>query len=255
MSNARRILVVDDDPAVRKSFEQVLSGKGHAVVAVSSGEDAMWELGEGTYDAVFTEIAMRGMSGLDVAEEIHASQPRLPVVIVTGHGSEAAKERATAAGVVEFLHKPLSPEQLADTAGRVLQAAEPAAASQSQTRAAEAAPAQEAAKPASRLKNVVLFLMAPFVGLFYILIFPVVGLGMLASLFLSGEKQKPDEEAEPLQPAVPETLKVPKTIAMTLVAAVIGIAFAVAAPLLGIGVLLWFCFQAWGKLGAKAIKA
>jgi len=97
--------------------------------------------------------------------------------------------------------------------------------------------------------------MAPFVGLFYILIFPVVGLGMLASLFLSGEKQRPEEEAEPLQPAVPYALKVPKTIAMMFVASVIGIAFAVIAPLLGIGVVLWLCIQAWGKLGAKVIKA
>lgn len=255
MNTARKILVVDDDPATRKSFEQVLSGKGYAVVAVSSGEDALWELGNGTYDAVFTEIALRGMSGLDVAEELHASQPRLPVVIATDSGSEAAQVRATAVGVAEFLHKPLSPEQLAEVAGRVLQAAEPAAAPQSRTGAAEAASAQEAAKPASRLKNVLLFLMAPFVGLFYILIFPVVGLGMLASLFLSGEKQKPEEEAEPLQPAEPSALKVPKTIAMMFVATVIGIAFAVIAPLLGIGVVLWLCFQAWGKLGAKVIKA
>ena len=53
----------------------------------------------------------------------------------------------------------------------------------------------------------------------------------------------------------PDRLKVPKTIAMAFVATVIGIAFAVVAPLLGIGVVLWLCFQAWGKLGAKVIKA
>jgi len=255
MNTARKILVVDGDLAARKHFEQILSAKGYAVVGVSSGEDALWELSDGSYNAVFTALALRGMSGLDVAQELHASQPRLPVVIATDSGSEAARERATATGVAEFLHKPVSPEQLAEVAGRVLQAAEPAAASQSQTGTAEAAAAHEAAKPASRLKNVVLFLLAPFVGLFYILIFPVVGLGMLASLFLSGEKQKTEQEAEPPQPAVPSALKVSKTIAMMFVATVIGIAFAVIAPLLGIGVVLWLCFQAWGKLGAKVIKA
>ncbi len=254
MTNTRKILVVDDDPVVRKNFEEILTGKGYALNAVATGEDAMWELAHGRYDAVFTEIVMRGMSGLEVAEEIHARQPGLPVIVVTAHSSAAAEERAAAAGVAEFLHKPLTPEQLAEVAARVMRAAEPAAASQFQAGAAEALPAQEAATLSSRLRNVALFLVAPFVGLFYILIFPVIGLGMLASLFLSGETQKPEEEAEPLQPVAPDRLKVPKTIAMAFVATVIGIAFAVVAPLLGIGVVLWLCFQAWGKLGAKVIK-
>jgi CheY-like chemotaxis protein len=254
MSNARKILVVDGDPVVRKSFEQVLTGKGYAVVTASNGEDALWELDNGTYDAVFTDIVMRGMSGLDVAEEIHDRQPGLPVVIITGDGSGTARERAAAAGVVEFLHKPLSPEQLADTADRVLQATESVAALQPQTPAVEVAPAQAISEPVSRLKNVVVFLLAPFIGLFYIIIFPVVELSMLARLFLNAEAQEP-EETEPMRPAAPAKLTFPKTIAMTFVATVIGIAFAVVTPILGIGVLLWFSVKAWGKLGAKAMRS
>ena len=253
MSTARKILVVDEDPATSQTFAQVLTGKGYVVETAASGEDALWVLADGGYDLVFTELAMRGMSGLDVAEELHASQPRLPVVIVTASGAEAVQKRAMAAGVTEFLHKPVAPEQLAEVAGRVLQGVEPAATSQSQA-VAGAASAQAAAKPVLLLKNVVLFLMAPFVGLFYILIFPVVGLGMLASLLFGAQKQEPEGETESLQPAEPSGLKVPKTIVMMFVATAIGIAFAVVAPLLGIGVVLWLCFQAWGKLGAKVIK-
>jgi len=254
MSNARKILVVDEDRVVRTSFEQVLSGKGYAVITASSGEDALWMLGKGTYDAVFTEIEMRGMSGLEVAEEIHARQPGLPVVIITAHGSEAAQERAAAAGVAEFLHKPWSPEQLADTAGRVLQATKSVVALQPQTPLAAAAPAQAITKPASRLKNIGLFLLAPFFGLVYILAFPIIGLGMLASLVLSADMQKP-EEIEPLHPVAPAKPRVLKTIAMMFIATLVGVAYAVATPILGIGVVLWFSFKAWGKLGAKAMGA
>jgi len=254
MSNVRKILVVDEDPDVKKSFEQVLSGKGYAVVPASSGEDALWELANGTYDAVFTDVVMRGMSGLDMAEEIHARHPGLPVVIVTDDGSAAVQERAAAARVAGFLHKPLLPEQLADTAAHVLQAAASAATPQRQTTAAEAAPAQAIPKPLSRLKGVFLFLLAPFVGLFYIIIFPVVGLGMLASLVLSTDTKK-TVEAEPLQPAAPAKLRVLKIVAMMIIATAIGIAYAVVAPLLGIGVLIYFSVQAWGKLGARAIRA
>jgi hypothetical protein len=148
----------------------------------------------------------------------------------------------------------VSPEQLADTTDRVLQARAPAVALQPRTPAAEVAPAQDVSKPAMRLKNVVLFLLAPFIGLFYILVFPIVGLVMLASLFLNAERQKP-EEVEPLQPLAPARLRVVKTMAMMVVATAIGVAYAVVAPILGIGVLLWLGLQAWGKLGAKAMKA
>jgi CheY-like chemotaxis protein len=254
MANPNKILVVDEDPAARKNMEQVLTGEGYVVVTASSGEDALWELDKGRYDAVFTDLAMRGMSGLDVAEEIHVRQPGLPVVVVTGQGLGEDQERAAAAGVVEFLHKPLAPEQLADTASRVLQAALSLAALQPQTRTAGVAPAEAVAKPASHLKNIVLFFLAPFVGLFYVLIFPAVGLVMLASMLLNAETQEP-EEAKPLHPAAQSESRILKTAAMMFIAGLIGISYAIVAPMLGIGVLLWFSFQAWGKLGASALKA
>lgn len=250
MSDARKILVVGNDPAVRQSVEEVLSRKGHAVVSASSGEDALWKLGDGAYAAVFTDLVMRGMSGLDVAEEIHARRPGLPVVVIAGDGSGAAQERAAATGVAEFLHRPLSPERLADTVDRVLQAAASVAALQPQPPSVEVAIAQATSEPVSRLKSVLLFLLAPFVGLVYILIFPVVGLGMLASLV-----QQEPEKAEPLRPAARAKQNLLKTIAMMLAMTLAGVACAVIGPILGIGLLLWFSIEAWGKLGAKAMGA
>ena len=255
MGNSSKILVVDEDPAVSKNIEQVLTAAGYAVVTAPSGEDALWELDKGKYDAVFTDLVMRGMSGLDVAQEIHVRQPGLPVVIVTGQVLvDDQKRAAAAAGVVEFLHKPLAPEQLVDTASRVLQAALSLATLQPQTPSAGVAPAAVAAKPASHLKNIVLFFLAPFVGLFYVLIFPAVGLVMLASMLLNAETQEP-EEAKPLHPAAKSETPILKTAAMMFIAGLIGISYAIVAPMLGIGVLLWFSFQAWGKLGASALKA
>ena len=88
MSKTCRILLVGDDPVERERSEKILSGKGYTVITAASGEDALWQLGNGKFDAVFTNMTLRGMSGLEVAEEIHASQPRLPVVIIASHGSE-----------------------------------------------------------------------------------------------------------------------------------------------------------------------
>jgi CheY-like chemotaxis protein len=254
MSNALKILVVDEDPGDRKNTAQVLTGEGYDVVTVSSGEDALWELDKDPYDAVFTALVMRGRSGLDVAEEIHLDTPGLPVVVITGQGRGDDRERFETAGVSEFLHKPFSPEQLADTARRVLQGRPAVAALHSQAQPAGAAPEKAIVRPASQLKNIVLFFLAPFVGLFYVLIFPAVGLVMLASMLLNAEAQEPLQSKHP-QPAVAGESRVLKTAAMTFIAVLIGISYAMVAPLLGIGVLLWFSFQAWGKLGTKAIRA
>jgi len=238
MSKARKILIVDGNAFERKGFEQVLSGKGYAVTAASNGEDALWQLANGTYDAVFAELAMRGMSGLELAEQIHASQPGLPVAIITADGAEAAGKGAAAAGVVEFLKKPVSPEQLADAAARLLPATE-----------VENSPAQTLSKSVLRVKNVVLFFLAPFVGLAYLLAFPVFALGM--GLWMALQQS---EDAEPQQQA-PGKRSMLRTIAMIPAAVLIGVAFAVIGPILGIGVLVWFGVQAWAKVGAKAMEA
>src|SRR3989337_4023568 len=94
MSTLKRILVVDDDPVIGKSFDRVLSGKGYAVITAADGEEALRKLSTETYDVVFTDIKMPGMSGIEVAEHVKASQPWLPVVIVTGYGSAENQARA-----------------------------------------------------------------------------------------------------------------------------------------------------------------
>ena len=253
MSNARKILLVDADRIGRKNFEQVLAGKGYAVIPASSGEDALWQFSNGTYDAVFTDIRLRGMSGLELAEEIHARQPGLPVVIITGDGSAISQERAAGAGTTEFLHKPISPEQLADAADRLLPATNSDVVLQPQTAAAEAVPAQAMNKVAARLQNIVLFFLAPVFAFGYILAFPVVWLGVLVWSAFNEKKEAPEEAEQPLHSAEPGQPSVLKTIATLLVAVLIGVAFAVVGPILGIGLLFSYAIQAWVRLGAKAM--
>ncbi|HXD41070.1 MAG TPA: response regulator [Ramlibacter sp.] len=181
MSALRKVLVVDDDPVVGMSFNRVLSGKGYVVVTAENGFEALAKLQGDKYDLVFTDLRMPGMTGLDVAESVKARQPWTPVVIVTGYGSQRSEERARAAGVSDFLHKPLSPEMIQDSTEKALCAASveivppPAPAS--------AAPVEAQPEPAAKpntFKNMALFLCGPFIGLLYAILLPFVGLGMLA---------------------------------------------------------------------------
>jgi CheY-like chemotaxis protein len=188
MTTQARILVVDDDPVVAKSFDRVLSGKGYAVITARDGPEALGKLAREAYDAVFTDIRMPGMDGFEVAKRIKATQPWLPVVIVTGYGSPEGKARAKEIGVAGFLHKPLSPEMIEDSTREAIarregaRYAQAAIAAAAEVAAPAPAPAEAAAAAPGAVrtaKNVALFAAAPFIGLAYALAFPIVGLVLL----------------------------------------------------------------------------
>ncbi len=255
MGALRKVLVVDDDPVVGKSFDRVLSGKGYAVITASDGREALSKLEAESYDLVFTDIKMPGMSGLEMAEQLKQRQPWLPVVIVTGYGSPDNETRAEAAGVSAFLRKPLSPEMIENSAEKaLLEKAADARHAVAAPAAAEvaAAPAPGALQGVARVvKNIALFLAAPFVGLAYILTFPIVGLGMLAWMAIQAQ-QKKSAVANMAHP-VPVASSIAKSTAIFLAAPFIGLVYVIVGPIVGLGMLLWFGFQAWGKLGANAL--
>jgi len=221
MDAIRKVLVVDDDPVVGKSFDRVLAAKGYAVITANDGEEALNKLRAEKYDAVFTDIKMPGMSGLEVAERVKASQPWLPVVIITGYGTEANEVRARAAGVAGFLHKPLSPEMIEASADQAMLEASTSTAA----RAPAAAPEAPRAAPAEResiAKNIALFLAAPFVGLAYLIAFPFVGLGMLAWMGVRAAAKNARVKQGVLFAAAP----------------LIGLGYVVLAPFIGLALLL-----------------
>ena len=227
MSTLKKMRVVDDAPVVGKSFDRVLSGKGYAVITAADGEEALRKLSTESYDLVFTDIRMPGMSGLEVAERVKASQPWLPVVIVTGYGSGDNEARATAAGVAGFLRKPLSPEMIEGTTEMALAAT--AAALPVVGAAAAPAPVAAEAKAESKVKNVALFFAAPFIGLAYLLAFPVIGLGMLA--WIAGKAVMKNDKLRP--------------IALLIAAPFVTLAFVTIGPIVGLAALVW--------IGGKAL--
>ncbi len=185
MNALKKVLVVDDDPVISKSFNRVLAGKGYTVVSVENGQEALNKIANEKYDAVFTDIRMPGMDGLEVAERLRTKHPWTPVVIITGYGSPDNEARAEAAGVSGFLHKPLSAEMIEKSVAAAIATARPAPAEMPQAVAPAAQPAADVEETTGRkvavyFKNVGLFLAAPFIGLAFVALFPVIGLAMLA---------------------------------------------------------------------------
>jgi len=233
MNASHKVLVVDDDPAVRKSIDRVLTSKGYAVITAENGEEALRKLNEGKYDLVYTDIRMPGISGLELAEQVKARKPWTPVVIITGYGTDAAEARAKAAGVLSFVHKPLSPAMIEDSARDALAA--PKAQVLALPTAAEAPKAEPAAR-GSALLNVLLFFAAPFIGLAYIVAFPFVGIGIMAVLATRAAAKNNTLRT------IGVTLK---HIAVVFAAPVLGLAYILLFPFIGLASLLWLAGRAF----------
>jgi GAF domain-containing protein len=100
-------LVVDDEEEVGEVVADILITAGHTAVTVQSGQDAMGRLGAERFDVVFTDLAMPGMTGWQVARAVKDRAPEVPVVMMSGFGVEVAPEDLPSRGVDLVLAKPL----------------------------------------------------------------------------------------------------------------------------------------------------
>lgn len=111
----RRILVVDDEPHIGRIIQLKLEDGPYDVEVAMDGNAALSRLRSGTpIDAVLLDIMLPHMSGLDVLAELRRMphRARTPVIMLTGKGQEADRERAEALGASDFLTKPFSPKKL-----------------------------------------------------------------------------------------------------------------------------------------------
>jgi PAS domain S-box-containing protein len=107
---AARIFVVDDDEDVREFLADALIGLGYRVETLAGGEAALAALGAGPPDLILVDFAMPGMNGAELAREIRARHPALPVVFVTGFAESDQLEGAL--GAVPVLRKPFGIDEL-----------------------------------------------------------------------------------------------------------------------------------------------
>ena len=235
MTTQRKVLIVDDDPVVGRSFDRVLTRRGYAVVTASDGAEALRKIAAEEYDLVYTDIRMPGMDGIAVAEHIRQQQPWLPVVIVSGYATAENEARAKAAGVSAVLHKPLSPEMIEDSARSAL-LTEPVTVP-------EAAPAADpvAAAPIAPVwgagRRLGFTLGASLVGLAYALALPIAGLVMLVAYpFWAGYRAFAKRTGGFGTWA--------RHVGPFLAAPLIGLVYALALPFVGLGMLAWMGIRA-----------
>jgi len=108
-----RILLVDNDPQVLTILGEMLKDAGHHVLPVPSGPEALRVFVASGFDLVITNVGMPEMSGWDVAEQIRARDPNVPVIFITGWGlQEEDQARCRRLGITALLFKPVPPPEL-----------------------------------------------------------------------------------------------------------------------------------------------
>jgi DNA-binding NtrC family response regulator len=112
---AGRVLVVEDDDAMRALLAEEIAGAGHAVATSPGGARALEHLDSHPADVVVTDLEMPGMRGSEVLARIRARDPDLPVVIITAFGSIESAVEAVKAGAFHYVAKPFRMDQLVAT--------------------------------------------------------------------------------------------------------------------------------------------
>ena len=114
MSNRTLVSVVDDDESVRESLPDLIRQFGFAVQAFSSAEAFLASEVLGETSCVILDIAMPGMSGPDLQQELRRRRWEIPIVFITANGDRTVRPRLLAQGAVECLFKPFSETALLD---------------------------------------------------------------------------------------------------------------------------------------------
>jgi two-component system response regulator GlrR len=114
----KKILLVDDDAKLSRVLALRLESEGYDVVAAASGEEALERLGEARPRFVLADLRMPGMDGIELLARIQQRYPGLPVALISAQGDIPDAVRATHAGAVDFLTKPVDRERLLDCVRR-----------------------------------------------------------------------------------------------------------------------------------------
>ncbi len=115
-----QIILIDDDPHLRQALYQTLDLAGLKVLPLAQATGLGERIGRDWPGVVVSDIRMPGMDGLELLAQLHAQDPELPVLLITGHGDVPLAVQAMRSGAYDFLEKPFASDALLDSVRRAL---------------------------------------------------------------------------------------------------------------------------------------
>jgi DNA-binding response OmpR family regulator len=109
---ATRILVVEDDDAIRRGIVDVLRFQGYVVAEAAHGDEALAMALEPNHDLLLLDLILPGKQGLEILQEVRQAYPTLPVIIITAKGEESDRVNGLNLGADDYVVKPFSVKEL-----------------------------------------------------------------------------------------------------------------------------------------------
>jgi two-component system, NtrC family, nitrogen regulation response regulator NtrX len=107
-----RILVIDDEVAIRESLRMTLEYEGYECLLAATGQEGLALAERESPDLVLLDVKMPGMDGIEVLERLRATNEALPVIVVSGHGTISTAVEATKKGAFDFIEKPFASDRV-----------------------------------------------------------------------------------------------------------------------------------------------
>lgn len=116
-----QVLIVDDDRRVLFVLSEALSRRGYQVTTANSGEEALEEAGQNSFDLVITDLKMDGMSGLEFTQSLRQLDHHAPVIWITAFGCNEKRDAIAQLNVYRCLDKPLEIDVIRSTVREALE--------------------------------------------------------------------------------------------------------------------------------------
>jgi len=120
MTDKNRILIVDDDDVVRRSYLRSLESTSCQVAAACDGEEALQTMEQNPFDVVLLDMRMPGQDGLSVLRTIKQKWPDSEVVIITGYPTVDSAKQAVQLGAYDYIAKPVGPQDVVNITDRAM---------------------------------------------------------------------------------------------------------------------------------------
>ncbi len=122
MNHAPKILIVEDDAGIAAGLRKLMCSEGYEVVWLARGDEGLTQALEASFDVVITDLKLPGCDGLTLVKELHQAKPKLPIILITAHGTTEVAIDATRWGAFDYVLKPFEVEHLLEITAQALQA-------------------------------------------------------------------------------------------------------------------------------------
>ncbi len=121
MKNRPRILLIEDDRAITAGMEKVLQAEGYEVTVLARGDEGLQAALASPFDLVISDLRLPGADGLTLVRELHQAKPKLPIVLMTAHGTTDTAIEATRWGAFDYVPKPFAMDEMLEIVARAIE--------------------------------------------------------------------------------------------------------------------------------------